>query len=101
MSHASVVMVSCLTTGRELSTGVEKCCLCGGTVFTADPLMRKMSATFMAGSNVHELSKPLSYRGLCSYHATYMVRNFAFVTLVNTVHLPRPSRTSAEGANFT
>ena len=50
--------------------------------------MRKMSATFMAGSNVHELSKPLSYRGLCSYDATYMVRNFAFVALVDPVHLP-------------
>jgi hypothetical protein len=49
--------------------------------------MRKMSATFMAGSNVHELSKPLSYRGLCSYDATYMVRNFNFVALVDPVHL--------------
>src|SRR6476469_4313453 len=60
---------------------------CGGTVFTTDPLMRKISATFMAGSNVHELSKPLSYRGLCSYDATYMVRNFNFVALVDPVHL--------------
>lgn len=49
---------------------------CGGTVFTTDPLMRKMSATFMAGSVVREVSKPLVYQELCSLDAA---RHFNFV----------------------
>src|SRR6185295_9467112 len=53
---------------------------CGGTVFTTDPLMRKMSATFMAGSIVREVSKPSVYQELCSHDAA---RHFNFVARGN------------------
>jgi undecaprenyl-diphosphatase len=46
--HATLSTITYLTLGALLAG--RSAVSCGGTVFTTDPLIRKMSATFMAGS---------------------------------------------------